>query len=553
MNWVAGEAQPGRPGETRMSPHVDSNHATGGTPGPGQGPDEVMDLLAQVESQFDRIRSLRRTQDEAVRSLSSRSEELEEAESRLLLRENELQDEYAQRDVERCEEINTYLAALRSASDAVARRGRRLRELETWMKRAQKDRHRLRRRLMGVRQAVRRLLRERDQWKNQHEALVEATDGDHEMIRHQQQRLSIATTKIREFSVLLQDQGDRLEEGAAAMVEADELRTRVRRLEAELNETRRKRTTAEPVPVPAPVPAAGGPDDEHMLRRRNRLQRCRQLIKAQARRLPQVAQLDAARRRQEQQLMEQQQHLDEVRRVLTASEERMIQKWAASRSVQVTGWIVLLVLLLGAGSWWAADRFDPPSMRTMVTVSAAIPEGRTVEPEALVAWKAWHADLVASAGFPGKLARRYAEQTGVAIDPVLVQRRISELVTSGEADPDSMQFSMIGKDHEGIGNWMDAFAKTLVSESARTARSRPNPILAQIRNRSMEGGRHRLSRKDGPPIEDTRIRTSLLIFFLAIIASLVVGSIVFTHLSSTNRLIDELDEDLVDDGALLSD
>ena len=555
MNWVAGEAQPGRPGETRMSPHVDSNHATGGTPGPSQGPDEVMDLLAQVESQFDRIRSLRRTQDEAVRSLTSRSEELEEAESRLLERENELQDEYAQRDVERCEEVNSYLAALRSASDAVARRGRRLRELETWMKRAQEDRHRLRRRLMGVRQAVRRLLRERDQWKNQHESLVESTEADRETILHQQQRLSIATTKIREFSELLQDQAERLEEGAAAMVEADELRTRVRRLEAELDEARRTPATAEPVPVPAPTtaPAADGPDQEHMLRRRNRLQRCRRLIKAQARRLPQVAQLEAARRRQEQQLMEQQQHLDEVRRVLTASEERMIQKWAASRSVQVTGWIVLLVLLLGAGSWWAADRFDPPSMRTMVTVSAAIPEGRTVEPEALVAWKAWHADLVASEGFPGKLARRYAEQTGVAIDPVLVQRRISELVTSGEADPDSMQFSMIGRDHEGIRDWMDAFAKTLVSESARTARSRPNPILAQIRNRSMEGGRQRLSRKDGPPIEDTRIRTSLLIFFLSIIVCLVVGSIVFTHLSSTNRLIDELDEDFVDDGALLSD
>jgi len=538
-----------------MSPHVDSNHATGGTPGPSQGPDEVMDLLAQVESQFDRIRSLRRTQDEAVRSLTSRSEELEEAESRLLERENELQDEYAQRDVERCEEVNSYLAALRSASDAVARRGRRLRELETWMKRAQEDRHRLRRRLMGVRQAVRRLLRERDQWKNQHESLVESTEADRETILHQQQRLSIATTKIREFSELLQDQAERLEEGAAAMVEADELRTRVRRLEAELDEARRTPATAEPVPVPAPTtaPAADGPDQEHMLRRRNRLQRCRRLIKAQARRLPQVAQLEAARRRQEQQLMEQQQHLDEVRRVLTASEERMIQKWAASRSVQVTGWIVLLVLLLGAGSWWAADRFDPPSMRTMVTVSAAIPEGRTVEPEALVAWKAWHADLVASEGFPGKLARRYAEQTGVAIDPVLVQRRISELVTSGEADPDSMQFSMIGRDHEGIRDWMDAFAKTLVSESARTARSRPNPILAQIRNRSMEGGRQRLSRKDGPPIEDTRIRTSLLIFFLSIIVCLVVGSIVFTHLSSTNRLIDELDEDFVDDGALLSD
>ena len=555
MNCVAGEAQPGRPWETRMSPNLDSKHAGDGAP--IHEPDEVMDLLAQVESQFDRIRSLRRTQDDAVRSLTSRNEELDEAETRLHQRETELQDEYAQRDLARSDELDTHLEALRTASDVVARRGRRMRELEVWMQGAQKDRHRLRRRLMGVHQAVRRLLRERDEWKTRHESLAESTEGDKETVRQQHQRLSIATSKIREFSKMLQEQTERLEEGAAAMVEADELRTRVRRLETELTSARTERMVVEQSPAPSPAPStAAAPDaapDEHLLRRRGRLQRCRQLIKEQARRLPQVAQLEAARRRQETQLMEQQQHLDEVRRVLTASEERMIHKWAASRSVQVTGWVVLLALLIGAGSWWAADKFDPPSMRSMVVINAAVPEGMTVEPEAMTAWKNWHTNLVTSEGFPEKLARRYTEQTGVAIDPVLVQRRIEEFVETGGDESDSMQFSMIGKNHDGTRDWLDAFARTLVSESARTARSRPNPILAQVRNRYMEGGHQRLARSDGQPIDDTRLRTSLLIFFLSIIACLVIGAIVFAHLSSTGRLINGLDEELADSGALLSD
>jgi len=39
--------------------------------------DDVLNLLEQVESQFERIRALRRTQDDTVRSLTSRADELD--------------------------------------------------------------------------------------------------------------------------------------------------------------------------------------------------------------------------------------------------------------------------------------------------------------------------------------------------------------------------------------------------------------------------------------------------------------------------------------------
>ena len=553
MKSDAGEAQPGCPVEAKMSPHIDANTAGDGTTSSSNGSDEVMDLLAQVESQFDRIRSLRRDQDDVVRDLTTRSEELEQAESRLQQREIELQDEFSLRDDRRRDEIESHLAALQIASLTIARRGRRLRELDAWMERAQLDRRRMRRRLKGMRHALRRLLREHEEVRIQHDEAEENRASDRNTIEQQEQRLSIAASKIRQFSELLQEQTDRMEEGAAAMVEAEKLRSRIRRLEAELIESRNRPSSEEPVvvEVEVEVPAEADPAaTAHLQRRRSRLARFRHLLREQARRLPQVAQLEAARRRQETQLMEQQHHLDEVRRVLTASEERMIRKWAASRAIHVTGWIILLMMLLGAGSWLAADTFDPPSMRSTVVVQPAVPADQTVAPEVIEHWKNWHIDLVESEGFPRKLARRYTEQTGIAIDPQLVQRRIEQVMETNGTETDGIQFSMVGRSGDGTRDWLDAFARTLVSESARTARSRPNPILAQVRNRYTESGRERLARSEGRPIDDTRLRSSLLVFGIAMIACLIIGIVVFSRLTRANRLVDD---PILESTLLLSD
>lgn len=554
MNSDAGEAQPGCPVEAKMSPHIDANTAGDGTPSTSNGSDEVMDLLAQVESQFDRIRSLRRDQDDVVRDLTARSEELEQAESRLQQREIELQDEFSSREDRRRDEIQSHLAALQIASHTIAGRGRRLRELDAWMQRAQHDRRRMRRRLKGMRQALRRLLLEREQHQIRHDQTEEDRASDRSVIEQQEQRLSIAATKIRQFSELLQEQTDRMEDGAAAMVEAENLRARIRRLESELSESRSRPSSEEPVVIEVEVPAEVDPvATAHLELRRSRLSRFRHLLREQARRLPQVAQLEAARRRQETQLMEQQHHLDEVRRVLTASEERMIRKWAASRAIHVTGWIILLMMLLGAGSWLAADTFDPPSMRSSVVVQPTVAAGQTIAPEVIEHWKKWHLDLVGSEGFPDKMVRRYTEQTGIAIDPQLVQRRIDQVMETNGTDADGIRFSMVGRSGDGTRDWLDAFARTLVSESARTARSRPNPILAQVRNRYTESGRERLARSEGRPIDDTRLRTSLLVFGIAIVACLIIGIVVFSRLTRANRLVDDADDLIHDSTALLSD
>ncbi len=514
-----------------MTPHLHAGHEDPAVP--GHDPDDVMDLLARVESQFDRIRSIRRRQDEAVHSLAARTEALDLAEEELRQRERTLLDESDRRDSERTRALDALLDGLRHASDTVARRGRRIRDLSTWMHHAQQDRRRLRRRITGLRQAVRRLLHER----GEHDT-AQAT------IEQLRARLSLAVAKIQEFSEALVEQTERIEEGAAAMVEVDALRTRIRRLEQDLDDSTRSR---DPEPTNKP-----DPPDEHLQRRRRRLRRCRVLLRDQARRLPQVAQLEAARRKQEAHLMEQQQHLDEVRHVLTTSEQRMIQRWAASRALHATGWCVLLLLLLAAGSWWAADRFDPPSMLARVALHASVPAGRDASPEAINAWTDWHIHLVHSDGFAQKLAARYQEQTGIRIDPELVEQRIHDRLRIGSGQDGVLDVSMVGRPGDGTTDWLDALARTLVSESARTARSRPNPLLAQTRNRAIVDGRERLATFSGPPIEDTRLRTAMLLFFAAGIGALVIAVSLYSHLAGAPRVMASM---AGDDGCdpLLSD
>lgn len=517
-----------------MTPHLQPGHEDPNVP--GHDPDDVMDLLARVESQFDRIRSIRRRQDDAVHTLAARTEALDDAEEQLRRREQALLDESTRRDAEYGRELESQLEAIRHASNLVARRGRRIRTLVDWMEHAQKDRRRLRRRLTGLRQAVRRMLHERDRLHDEHAAATASALHDRETIEQLRSQLSLAASKITTFSEALAEQTERLEEGAAAMAEADALRMQNQRLQQSLDEARRQ-PVPDPIAALEPAVPAAPANDEHLERRRRRLRSCRRLLREQARRLPQMAQLEAARRKQEAHLMEQQLHLDEVRQVLTSSEERMIQRWAASRALQMTGWCVLLLLLLGAGSWWAADRFDPPSMLASVKVHAAVPPGRDKTPESLRGWTDWHVHLVRSSGFADKLAARYQEQTGIAIDPELVVHRLDEQLGIDTAQPGVLEFSMVGRTGDGTKDWLDALVRSLVSESARTARSRPNPLLAQSRNRFSEDGRERMAKFIGPPIDDTRLRTSMLIFFAAGIATLVVAVSLFSHFVGSSRVM----------------
>lgn len=504
--------------------------------------DEVMQLLAQVESQFDRIRSIRSQQDDTVRTLSIRAGELEEAGARLREREERIEEELA-RDVSRHEqESNRQLDALFIARDGYARRGRRLQEFEHRARRKRLNQTRLRRRILGLRHAVRRLLRRHDELQDAHDTIVQARESDLHTIEQQSNQLSTTVGKMREFSKILQEQTSRLEEGAAAIVEVSELRGRIRQLDEELERARSGSVE---------TPASERPgQDVHLQRRRKRLLRCRHLLREQARRLPQVAQLEAARRRQESQLNEQQRHLDEVRRVLAASETRMIQRWAGRGGVQVTGWVVLLTTLVAAVSWWAANRFDPPTVQSHVTITAATVTGQEPDPTSLEAWRQWHMALLGSEGFPGKLARRLGERpTNASTQLEQVRDHINESLVIDDSQPGRIRFSMTGRTGSGTRDWLDSLARSLVSESKRTARSRPNPILANIEGRRVEQGRDRYAWSETTAIKDTRVRTVVMVFMCAAILCGLLMATFYAHLSRVQRLFDDTDPtDALDEG-----
>ena len=259
--------------------------------------DDVLNLLEQVESQFERIRALRKTQDDTVRSLTSRADELDAREAQMNTEQIEQQARH-ESIIERLQTQSDHqLDAIVVARNSLARRGRRVQHLEQVTQRAGIDRERLRRRLRGLRQAVRRLLKDGQRLQDAARIESEQCDNDQRTIALQNERLRLATDKMRHFSTLLMEQTERLERGSAAMMEVDALRHSLeesRKSQHELQEKLDSRVQESPQPRPS------SDMDEHerrMQTRRNRLQHCRRLLQDRARRLPQMAQLEATRRR----------------------------------------------------------------------------------------------------------------------------------------------------------------------------------------------------------------------------------------------------------------
>ena len=499
--------------------------------------DDVLNLLEQVESQFERIRALRKTQDDTVRSLTSRADELDAREAQMNTEQIEQQARH-ESIIERLQTQSDHqLDAIVVARNSLARRGRRVQHLEQVTQRAGIDRERLRRRLRGLRQAVRRLLKDGQRLQDAARIESEQCDNDQRTIALQNERLRLATDKMRHFSTLLMEQTERLERGSAAMMEVDALRHSLeesRKSQHELQEKLDSRVQESPQPRPS------SDMDEHerrMQTRRNRLQHCRRLLQDRARRLPQMAQLEATRRRQESQMLEQQRHLDEVRQVLTATETRMIRKWAATRSTQIIGWAVLLTLLIACGSWWGANRFDPPVHRASVTLTAVSPAGTQLEPAMVDAWMKWHTELLTTMPFAERFAARLQERGVQGISSAeSVRGFLSEGVTVKQDLPGHF---VATTDMEHGVDWLDAMALVMATESARTVRSRPGQIVARVEGRHLEDGRVHYATYDSAALSDTRLRTAAVIFVASALLCLLLGLIIYAHLARVRHVLDD--------------
>ena len=512
-----------------LNPSSSANESLSNTPA-----DDVLNLLEQVESQFERIRELRRAQDNTVQSLASRSEELDAREMQIDARQARQQAEHDAAIEQLRTQADRQLDAIVAARQSVARRGRRLQHLETVTRRSSADRDRLRRRLRGLRHAVRRLLKDGQRLQESARAGSEQYEQDQRTIKLQNERLRLATEKMRHFSSLLMEQTERLEQGSAAIMEVDALRAELEasRMQQQALQAQVDVDQAATPPIPTTCE-----DTQGLKRRRKRLQRCRQLLQDRARRLPQMAQLEATRRRQETQLLDQQRHLDEVRRVLAATETRMIRKWAAARATQIIGWAGLLTLLIGCGSWWAANRWDPPIRRATISMTAASPDGAPLESHTLDAWHDWHTGLLATAPFAKRFAARLQERGVSNVNSAeSVRGFLSDGIHIDQAIPGRLTMSTTMA--HGV-DWLDAMALVMSTESARTVRSRPGPVVAKIEGRHLDDGRVQYATYDSIAVSDTRLQTAMVIFIGSALACLLIGIVLYVHLARVRHVLDD--------------
>jgi hypothetical protein len=247
-------------------------------------------------------------------------------------------------------------------------------------------------------------------------------------------------------------------------------------------------------------------------------------------------------------MLEQQRHLDDVRRVLSDTETRMIRKWAAARATQIIGWACLLALLIGCGSWWGADRFDPPVRRATIALNAVSPAGKQLDPSMLDAWTHWHVELLATTPFAERFAARLQERGVPGIESAeSVRGFLSDGITVDQQLPGRLT---VATTMNHGADWLDAMALVMSTESARTVRSRPGPVIAKVEGRHLDDGRVQYANYDSTALSDTRIRTAMLIFIVATLACLLIGMIIYAHLARVRHVLDDspLDSPLAEQG-----
>src|SRR5438552_12169043 len=192
-----------------------------------------------------------------------------------------------------------------------------------------------------------------------------------------------------------------------------ELRQRIAELEQEVDEARSAAATASSAGTRDPNEVSAKLRQkaervtavaEHLRRRRQRLRKMKLMLLSKGTQRNAAGAADAVEVEQERQ------QIIELRRLLAASEQTMLRRWARPRAVSSAVWIVVLAVICGGVSWLAASHFFPARMAASVVLQAKTTNGLPMSAEQSAAWHTWHTSLFTDSTFIKTLANRMGER-----------------------------------------------------------------------------------------------------------------------------------------------
>ena len=510
--------------------------------------DEDRDRL-QRESDAQRatLGDLRAELDGFSTALDVRSEELGETARDLSKQETELN----QKIVELQAREEAWLDALAAARRSVSKRGAFILRQRTQLHRFRTVRESQTRRRRGLESAGRRYRR-----------TIEALEA---RVHTQESRLEEAGRRLRSFMEQLREQADLVERGNAALALVDQLEgrieeleasqatapastettDRIRELESELESTRSQLSNME-----------NAMDDEHAEDRTRRLAEIARHLHTRRTRLRHLrkamqtsrnhgqdkptAEMVTNRLRQSELIEQRQRELDDVRRILANSETKMIKRWAAPRSIVLTSWALLLMMIIAAASWLSAEQIRPAIRTASVAIAPNNPGGDPLSTEDNETWAAFHQSQLAQEGFIRDVARRSA---GRKLSPwdshESVKRLIQNNITLDTGEPGRLVLTLAANDPDRAASFLDILATSMALDSQRSIASRPNGHVSKVLDDRTDGGAVRYARVDTVPIRDDRLVTAGILFAGGLVLSFMIMGVVYARLIRAKRIFEQ--------------
>jgi hypothetical protein len=235
----------------------------------------------------------------------------------------------------------------------------------------------------------------------------------------------------------------------------------------------------------------------------------------------------------------QREELRHVQEVLSTSERTMMSRYARHRGGLVAAWVMIVMVALAAGAWYAAPAVMPGAAVASVDLVAKTRDGSELTPEADVVFQSVHREALADEGLRMSVRKR------------LIERGINAFKGSGDL---TAWFDAVRVDSDGIGSLrlvaegpdpqtavmaLDTLATTLVNESPKLAKGKADVPRISITGNSQVPGRMTFSMlvpQQGP--WDRFIATGMLFSGIATIG-LVGGAFVFARIAASKRRFED--------------
>lgn len=440
----------------------------------------------------------------AQTELASRQQAIEELTERCRSLENRLSEQ----DSRQSEQARADLATRQQAIDELTGRCRaleqRLAEQQRELAARDQSANEVESRLDAAATALAKAVTERDQGR-------EELERQKQHAAELQSRLAAAAKELKQTGAARDETAAAL---AKASAHAQELAARVGALQ-EQSETLRRQAASRAARV-----------DAGMQKRRERMRRCRQLLRERSSKIRQASEMLKARHQQYEQVLSMRGEVITAKRAVDALQKKVQAASARTRAATAVFYLAGLVAILG-GLSWAITRQVVPA--TYVARAVIVPEarGRTLNETELADWQSYHENLLSDPQFIELAAERMGRR-GIATlaTPGDLNAELDKSFDHQSAQNGQLVLELRGRGADRTQRILDTYVTALVSQANASKEHRTDGASTTISE---------AAKCESTPIEDPRPLYAAGVLGGSTVVFLLIGGLIWGRLAAAKQ------------------